>query len=189
MANTHTYLIKALCIYDKCYPSVLCLYCGKVEVSDHVFSCVVDNLAHHQLSLPSLVVLQLMSICVPDLLVFLALYKSFVFNGWLQEAVTVFHDLKIAGVKITDFVHSICSAFRNNIWLVCAKHCAFMEKNGLISVDRSFVIPVSGLVSRFLAGVVKLLGITEAFGILFGFCKSCSFFSGIGDLVSVNIVV
>ncbi|KAG9292227.1 hypothetical protein G9A89_023947 [Geosiphon pyriformis] len=183
-------------IYNKCYPSVLCLYCGKVEVSDHVFSCVIDDLACHQvlescmsfwkllsgLSLFSSVVLQFMSTCAPDLLVFSALYKGF-------EAVTVFHDPKIAGVKITDFVCFIYSAFRNNIWLVCAKHCAFMEKNGLISADGSFIIPVSGLVSRFSAGVVKLLGITEAFGILFGFCKFCLFFSGIDDLVSVNIIV
>ncbi|KAG9285571.1 hypothetical protein G9A89_006560 [Geosiphon pyriformis] len=212
-ADTHTYLMKALYywlsvtvwrhIYNKCYPNVLYLYCGEVEVSDHVFSCVVDDLACHQvlescmfswkslsgLFFSSSVVLQLMLSCALDLLVSLAFYKSFVFNGWLQKAVTVFHDPKIAGVKITDFMHSICSTFRNNIWLVCAKHYAFMEKNGLIPVDGSFVIPVSGLVSRFSAGVVKLFGITEAFGVLFGFCKSCSFFSDIGDLVSVNIVV
>ncbi|KAG9292350.1 hypothetical protein G9A89_015220 [Geosiphon pyriformis] len=190
-ADTRTYLMKALhCqlsvavrrhIYNKCYLSVLCLYCDKVEVFDH--------LSLSGLFLSSSVVLQLMSICTPDLLVFLALYKGFVFNGWLQEAVAVFYDPKIAGVKITDFVHSICFTFRNNIWLVCAKHHVFMEKNGLIPVNGSFVIPVSGLVLRFLAGVVKLLGITKAFGILFGFHKSCSFFLGISDLVSVNIVV
>ncbi|KAG9299065.1 hypothetical protein G9A89_020378 [Geosiphon pyriformis] len=106
-----------------------------------------------------------------DLHMATAFYKGFVFNGWLQEAVTVFHNPKIAGVKITDFVHSICSAFRNNIWLICAKHCAIMEKNGLIPVDGSFVIPVSGLVLKFSTGVVKLLGVTEVFGVLFGFCN------------------
>ncbi|KAG9286454.1 hypothetical protein G9A89_014620 [Geosiphon pyriformis] len=181
-ADTRTYLMKALhhrlpvavqkCIYNKCYSSVLCLYCGKIEVSDHVFSCVVDDLARHQL----------MSICASDLLVFSALYKSF-------EAVTVFHDPKIAGVKITDFMRSLCSTFKNDIWLVCIKHCVFMEKNSLIPADRSIPIPVFGLVSRLLPGVIKLLGITEVFDILFGFCKSCLFFSGIGDMVSVNIVV
>ncbi|KAG9294181.1 hypothetical protein G9A89_021540 [Geosiphon pyriformis] len=158
-ADTCTYLIKTLhyrlpvavqkCIYDKCYPSVLYLYCGKVEVSDHVFSCVIDN----------------------------------------SEAVTVFHDLKVAGVKITDFMHSLCSAFRNDIWLVCTKHCAFMEKNGLIPVNGSIPILVFGSVLRLSPGVIKLLGVTEAFGVLFGFHKSCSFFSDIGDMVSVNIVV
>ncbi|KAG9307264.1 hypothetical protein G9A89_017092 [Geosiphon pyriformis] len=57
-ADTRTYLMKTLhCqlpvavwkrIYDKCYPSVLCLYCDEIEVSDHVFSCMVDDLAHCQ---------------------------------------------------------------------------------------------------------------------------------------------
>ncbi|KAG9288361.1 hypothetical protein G9A89_021392 [Geosiphon pyriformis] len=213
-----------------------------------------------------------LSTCALDLLVFLALYKGFVFNEWLQEATAVFHNPKIAGVKITDFVHSLCSAFKNEIWLVCAKHRAFMEKNGLIPADGSISIPVfgsvlrllsgvvklfgvteafgwiqeaisifhdskvtdikiadfvhsfciafrnniwlvrakyhayikknglipvdglisisvSGLVLRFSDGVVKLLGIVEAFGVHFGFHKSCSFFSGIDDLVSVNIIV
>ncbi|KAG9294787.1 hypothetical protein G9A89_000150 [Geosiphon pyriformis] len=204
-ADTCTYLMKALhhripvtvqkCIYNKYYPSVLCLYCGEVEVSNHVFSYVVlkSYMFYWKLLsglfLPSSVVLQLMSTCASDLLVFLALYKGFVFNGWLQEAVTVFHDPKVAGVKITDFMHSLCSAFRNDIWLVHTKHRAFMEKNGLIPVDKSISIPVFGLVLRLSPGVIKLLGITEVFGIFFGFCKSCSFFSGIGDMVSVNIVV
>ncbi|KAG9293590.1 hypothetical protein G9A89_005593 [Geosiphon pyriformis] len=201
-ADTHTYLMKALyCqlpvavwkhIYNKCYPSVLCLYCGKVKISDYVFSCVVDDLAHHQslsgLSLLFLVVLQFMLTCALDLLVFSALYKGFVFNEWLQEAVTVFHDSKIVGVKITDFMCSLCSTFRNDIWLVHTKHRVFIEKNSLILVDGSIPIPVFGLVLRLLPSVVKLLGVTEAFGILFSFHKSCLFFSGIGDIVFVNIV-
>ncbi|KAG9293967.1 hypothetical protein G9A89_019305 [Geosiphon pyriformis] len=212
-ANTQTYFMKALyCqlpiavrkhIYDKYYPNVLYLYCGEVEVSDHVFSCVVNDSACCQvlescmsswrvlsgLSLPSLGVLQLLSTCALNFLVFSALYKGFVFNSWLWEAISVFHDPKITCIRISDFVQSICLAFRNNIWLVRAKHRAFMEKNGLISVNGSILILVSGLVSGFSAGVIKLLGIAEAFGVYFGFCKSCSFFSGIGDLVSVNISV
>ncbi|KAG9298623.1 hypothetical protein G9A89_012691 [Geosiphon pyriformis] len=150
-ANIHTYLIKALhrqlsmavrkWIYDRCYSSVLCLYCGEVKVSDHI-----------------------------------------------QEAVSIFHNSKVASIKIADFVCFLCVAFRNNIWLVYAKHCIYMEKNGLILMDGLISVSVSGLVSRFLDGVVKLLGIAEAFGIRFGFCKSCSFFLGIGDLVSVNII-
>ncbi|KAG9285955.1 hypothetical protein G9A89_002375 [Geosiphon pyriformis] len=212
-ADTCTYLMKALhhqlpvavwkCIYNKCYPNVLCLYCSEVEVSDHVFSCAVDNSVHCQvlescmsywkslsgLFLPSLVVLQLMLTCASDLLVSLALYKGFVFNGWLQEAVTVFHDPKIAGVKITDFMCFLYFAFRNDIWLVYIKYRAFMEKNDLIPVDGSILIPVFGLVSRLSPSVVKLLGIIEAFGVLFGFYKSCLFFLGVGNMVSVNIVV
>ncbi|KAG9284053.1 hypothetical protein G9A89_022827 [Geosiphon pyriformis] len=195
-AEARTYLIKTLycqlsiaiwkCIYNKYYPSVLYLYCDKVEVSDHVFSCMVDDSVCYQvlsgLFLSSSGVLQLLSNCVLNLLIFLAFYKGF-------EAISVFHDSKVAGVKISDFVQSICLAFRNKIWLVYARHHAFMKKNGLIPVDGSIFILVSGLVSGFSAGVIKLLGVAEAFGVRFGFCKSCSFFSGIGDLVFVNISV
>ncbi|KAG9296700.1 hypothetical protein G9A89_001332 [Geosiphon pyriformis] len=201
-ADTRTYFMKKR-IYNKCYLSVLCLYCGEIEISDHVFFCAVDDSACCQvlefymfywrllsgLSFLSSVVLQLMLTCASDLLIFLALYKSFVFNEWLQEAITVFHDPKIAGVKITDFMCSLCSAFRNDIWLVCTKHCAFIKKNNLIPVDGSISISVFGSVSRLLPGVIKLLGVTKVFGVFFGFHKSCLFFSGIGDMISVNIVV
>ncbi|KAG9305003.1 hypothetical protein G9A89_007406 [Geosiphon pyriformis] len=47
-----SYFIKALhyrlpvavckCLYDKYYPSVVCLYCDDVEVSDHVFFCAFN---------------------------------------------------------------------------------------------------------------------------------------------------
>ncbi|KAG9301946.1 hypothetical protein G9A89_020990 [Geosiphon pyriformis] len=164
-------------IYDKCYPSVLCLYCGEIEVSDHMFSCVVDDSAHFQVLescifswkvlsgffLPSLGVLQLLSTCALNFLVFLALYKGFVFNGWLWEAISIFHDPKVAGIRIFDFVRSIYLVFKNDIWLVHAKHYAFMKKNGLIPVNGSIPISVSGLVLKFSAGVIKLLGIAKAF--------------------------
>ncbi|KAG9284257.1 hypothetical protein G9A89_002067 [Geosiphon pyriformis] len=49
LAVLHTYLMKAVHrrlpvairkrLYDKCYPSVLCLMCGEVEFSDHAFTC------------------------------------------------------------------------------------------------------------------------------------------------------
>ncbi|KAG9285363.1 hypothetical protein G9A89_010838 [Geosiphon pyriformis] len=171
IADTRTYFIKALhCwlpmavqkrIYNKCYPSVLCLYCGEVEVSNHVFSYVINDSAHHQVlescmsswkvlsgfSLFSSSVLQLLSTCALDFPVSSALYKSFVFNGWLWEAISVFYNPKVAGIKIADFIQSICLAFRNDIWLVCVKHCVFMEKNDLILVDGLIPISVSGLVS------------------------------------------
>ncbi|KAG9300046.1 hypothetical protein G9A89_018323 [Geosiphon pyriformis] len=52
-ANAHTYFMKALhyqlpvavqkCLYNRFYPSVLCLYYGDVEASDHVFSYKINN--------------------------------------------------------------------------------------------------------------------------------------------------
>ncbi|KAG9286189.1 hypothetical protein G9A89_014175 [Geosiphon pyriformis] len=211
-ADICTYFMKALHhwlsmavrkrIYDKCYPSVLCLYCDEMEVSDHVFSCVIDDVACHRilescmsswkvlsgLFLSASCVLQLLLACASDFLVFSTLCKGFVFKGWLQEAVSVFHVPKVADIKIADFVRSICVAFRDNIWLVHAKHHAYIERNGLILVDGLVSVSISGLTSRFSDGVIKLLGIAEAFGIRFGFRKSCFFFSGIGDLVSINII-
>ncbi|KAG9298836.1 hypothetical protein G9A89_015857 [Geosiphon pyriformis] len=54
-AGSYFYFIKALhhrlpvavrkCLYNKHYPSVMCLYCDNVEVSDYVFSCPFDATA------------------------------------------------------------------------------------------------------------------------------------------------
>ncbi|KAG9300733.1 hypothetical protein G9A89_023531 [Geosiphon pyriformis] len=59
MASFKTYFMKALhChfsvavhkhLYDKCYPSVVCLFCGDIEILDHVFSCFFDAAGHAQL--------------------------------------------------------------------------------------------------------------------------------------------
>ncbi|KAG9287460.1 hypothetical protein G9A89_023832 [Geosiphon pyriformis] len=213
LANAHTYFMKALYhwlpvavrkhLYNIYYPSVLCLYCGDVESSDHVFFCKVDNSACSQIlnshvafwkALTGLllflsVVMQLLSSCASDSPVFMALYKSFVFNDWFCKAVSAFRDPKIAELEMVKFVHSLSLAFRDGVWLVCAKHRAYMEKTKLIPSDGSTPVSVSGLVSGFSAGVVKLLGITETMGVRFGFCKPCLFFSGIGSSVSVCISV
>ncbi|KAG9303672.1 hypothetical protein G9A89_018569 [Geosiphon pyriformis] len=210
-ANARTYFMKALHhqlpvavrkhLYNKCYPNVLCLYCGDVESSDHVFFCKVDNSARNWilnsyvaswkaltgLSLFSLVVMQLLLSCAFDFPVFVALCKGFVFNNWFRKTVSVFRDPKIAGLEVVKFVRSLGLAFRNGVWMVCAKHCAYMEKTKLIPLDGSTPVSVSGLISGFSAGVVKLLGITETVGVRFGFHKPCLFFSGVDNLVSVYI--
>ncbi|KAG9303874.1 hypothetical protein G9A89_005784 [Geosiphon pyriformis] len=58
-----------------------------------------------------------------------------------------------------------------------------MEKNELIPLNSLALILAFGLALRFSTGVVKLLDIADAFGIRFGFCKSCLFFLGIGNQV------
>ncbi|KAG9302418.1 hypothetical protein G9A89_011468 [Geosiphon pyriformis] len=203
MKSLHHRLLVAVrkCLYDKHYPSMLCLYCDEVEVSDHVFSCKVDESVRHQLlnshvgswkalsgsSHSSSDILQLLSSSVSDSSVFMALFKGFVFNGWFSKAVSIFHDPKIAVLEIVKFVYSLGLAFRKDVWLIHAKHRAYMEKNGLIPLDGSAVVSVHGLASRFFAGVVRLLGITSALGVHFGFRKACLFFSGIGESVLVHI--
>ncbi|KAG9302176.1 hypothetical protein G9A89_020610 [Geosiphon pyriformis] len=133
--------------------------------------------------------MKLLATCAANIKVGSALCKSFVFNEWYRESVTVFKDSKIASLNIVSFVHELCLAFQEDIWLVRTKHQTFMEKNNLILRDGSIPILVAGLFSVFLAGVIKLLGIANVLGVGFGFYKSCLFFSGIGDLVSVNIGV
>ncbi|KAG9294142.1 hypothetical protein G9A89_021501 [Geosiphon pyriformis] len=132
-------------------------------------------------------ILHLLSFCVSDSSMFMAFFKDFVFNGWFCETVCIFHNPKITVLEIVKFVRFLGLAFRENVWSVHAKHRAYMEKNGLISPDGSAVISVHDLASRFSARVVKLLGITDALSVHFGFRKSCLFFSGVGNSVSVHI--
>ncbi|KAG9293500.1 hypothetical protein G9A89_009224 [Geosiphon pyriformis] len=199
-AGICTYFMKALHhwlpvavrkhLYNRCYPSVLCLYCGEVETSDYVFFCKIDDSTQSHI-LDSYInswktfsglfhysscVLQLLLSCVSDFMVSMALYKSFVFNSWFCKAVSVFHDPKVAGLEVVKFVRSLGLTFRDNIWLVHIKHQAYIKKANLIPLDSSTFATVLGLASGLSAGVVKLLGIAEALGICFGFHKSCLFF-------------
>ncbi|KAG9304058.1 hypothetical protein G9A89_005968 [Geosiphon pyriformis] len=185
-------------LYDKHYPSVMCLFCGDVEVSNHAFSCPFDadgraqllnahaavwsvcsSLAHSSLS-----VLQLLSTCVFNVSVSTALYKSFVFKDWFCKSVSVFKDSRKASQNIVVFVCKFSLAFWEDIWLVCAKHCAFMEKNGLILCNESAPVPISGLSLRLSSDVTQLLGVAKTIGIGFKFRL---FFSGIEGKVSVHI--
>ncbi|KAG9284473.1 hypothetical protein G9A89_014077 [Geosiphon pyriformis] len=164
--STHTaslcsYFIKALhhCLPVICYPSVMCLFCGDVEISDHVFSCLFDTANHAQL-------IELLHTCVSDLVVGTALFKGFVFDNWYHESVLVFKDPKIA-----------------------AQNIVIMEKSGLISQNGSVSVSVFGFSVVLSAGVIKLLGVADTFGISFGFHKSCPFFSDIENMVFVYISV
>ncbi|KAG9298242.1 hypothetical protein G9A89_002730 [Geosiphon pyriformis] len=167
---------------------VLCLYCGKMETSDHILNTHFKSwMKLSGLSLSSFCMLQLLSSCASDVSVFMALFKEFVFSDWFREAVNVFKALKVANLNIVKFVHSLSLAFRSDIWLVRVKYHAFMKRNNLIPLDGSFPISVPGLASRISAGVVRLLGMAEACGVHFGFHKHCSFFFGVGGSVSVHI--
>ncbi|KAG9294169.1 hypothetical protein G9A89_021528 [Geosiphon pyriformis] len=77
----------------------------------------------------------------------------------------------------------------DNVWLICAKHYAYIEKNGLILLDKSAFVLVFGLTSELLASVIRLLGIIEAFGVYFGFYRPCLFFSDIDVLVTTRRIV
>ncbi|KAG9293190.1 hypothetical protein G9A89_010527 [Geosiphon pyriformis] len=205
MAGCRIYFIKALyhqlsvavhkCLYDRRYPSVVCLFCDNIETLDHDAVGHAYLLGTHASAWKALsglfhsssCVLQVLASCVSEVGVGVALCKGFVFNEWFCELVSVFKDSKEGTKKIVSFVREFCLVFQDDIWLVRARHQAFMEKHGLIPHDGSTSVSVSGLLMVFSAGVVRLLGVAEAFGVGFGFHKFCLFFLDIGDLISVHI--
>ncbi|KAG9307584.1 hypothetical protein G9A89_023149 [Geosiphon pyriformis] len=210
-AGIRTYFMKALhhrlsvavhkCLYDRGYPSVICLFCGCVEVSDHVFFCNTDaatrvhllgNYAMIWKNISSLCcstssVLQFLFSCVLNTSLRIALCKGFVFKKWFHEAVSVFGDSKSASVKVVNFVHVLCLVFKDEIWSVCVKYCVFMEKRNLISRDSFLPNSKSGLSFVYSAGIIKLLGIDVALGVNFGFHKFSLFISDAFDMVFVSI--
>ncbi|KAG9305073.1 hypothetical protein G9A89_007713 [Geosiphon pyriformis] len=201
-ASFCSYFIKALyhrlpvavrkCLYDRCYPSVICLYCGDIELSDHVFSCMFDMAAWFQLfvdfvstwrtvfglSYTSSYVSQMLSNCLADLELVALLCKGFVLVNWCQKATSCFDNSKVAFGKVIEFVHDLCLSFRNDIWLVCSKHCVYIEKHSLILRNGSIFVSVSGNV---------LLGIDDTFGVSFGLHSFCWFFSGISNSVFAHM--
>ncbi|KAG9302330.1 hypothetical protein G9A89_008822 [Geosiphon pyriformis] len=187
-AGSRTYFMKALHhrLPVAGYLNVMCLFCGNVEISDHVFSCSFDAgdraqlinayvsvwKTHSGLSYSTSCVLQLLFACT---------------SNAYRESLSVFKNSKTVAQNIVAFIREFCLAFHNDIWLVHMKHRAVMEKSGLVSCDGSIPISVSGLPLVLLSSVVRLLGIADALGVGFGFRKSSLFFSGVGNLVSVYI--
>ncbi|KAG9294166.1 hypothetical protein G9A89_021525 [Geosiphon pyriformis] len=165
--------------------SIVCLFCENVKFLDHVFSCRMDSEAHKKLLDAHMATWKASSGQLRSFSCVFQLLSSCSSN--FAEAFSVFKDPKIASCKVVDFVHSFRLAYRNNIWLVPFKHRALMEKGGLILCDGTISVVVTGPSSVLSSGVVKLLGIAEAFGVSFGMCKSCLFFSDIGDFISVRV--
>ncbi|KAG9298742.1 hypothetical protein G9A89_012810 [Geosiphon pyriformis] len=184
-STLHTYIMKAVhrklpvvvrkSLYDKCYPSVLCLFCGGVEFSDHAFTCVhefgicgeilAEASAHWSAlaggSLAS-AMLQVLSQCSFDVRLYTLVCKGF-------EACSIFEDKKVATTQIVDYV--------------------VMEKAGLVC-DSGVVSGLSCSVSSVLSDdVVRLLGMANFFAVSFGYQKSYCFFSGLGGSVQVIIGV
>ncbi|KAG9304448.1 hypothetical protein G9A89_020010 [Geosiphon pyriformis] len=170
MAGFHTYFIKALYhhlpvamrkrLYNRGYPSVVCLFCGEVEVSDHVFSCSSNTDSCANLLDTYAAAWKLLSTCISDVTVSMALCKGFVFSNWYCESVSVYKDPKVTVVNVVNF---------------------------LIPHHNSIPVTISGFSAQLLAGVIRLLGVADALSISFGYHKCCLFYVGVGDMASVHI--
>ncbi|KAG9292018.1 hypothetical protein G9A89_017917 [Geosiphon pyriformis] len=190
----HTYVMKAVHrrlpvavrkrLYNKCYLNVLCLCCGKVEFSDHAFTCVHESsVCALAGGFPASAVLRVLSRCFIDVGLYTLVCKGFVLEEWYEEACSVFEDRKVAAARIVDFVRFVVGLYHAKVWLARASHRVVMEKAGLVCN----VGVVSGLpcgVSSVLSdGIVRLLGVANFFAVSFGHRKSYCFFSGLDDSV------
>ncbi|KAG9295234.1 hypothetical protein G9A89_000057 [Geosiphon pyriformis] len=211
-STLRTYVIKAVHrrlpvavrkrLYDKCYPSVLCLFCGKVEFSDHVFTCVHESGIRGEIlvkasvcwsalagGFPASAVLRVLSQCSINVGLYTLVCKGFVLEEWYEEACDVFENRKVATARIVDYVRFVVELHRAKVWLARASHQVVMEKAGLVCD----VGVVSGLpcgVSSVLSdGIVRLLGLANSFAVSFGRRKPYCFFFGLGGSVWVVIDV
>ncbi|KAG9294237.1 hypothetical protein G9A89_021596 [Geosiphon pyriformis] len=93
------------------------------------------------------------------------LYLSLVWDPDLHMAIGFTGRLlaSIAGLEVVKFACFSGLTFWDKVWMVCVKHCAYIEKAKLIPLNGSVLVLISGLVLEFSVGVVKLLGITKAF--------------------------
>ncbi|KAG9284898.1 hypothetical protein G9A89_006276 [Geosiphon pyriformis] len=87
IAGLHSYFLKAFHyhllvavrkrLYSKVYPSVSYLHCGEVEM---------------------------LSLCISDDVLYTTMGKDFVFRDWVQKALSILGDIKVAERFIVDFV-------------------------------------------------------------------------------------
>ncbi|KAG9294668.1 hypothetical protein G9A89_008147 [Geosiphon pyriformis] len=203
-SNLCSYLIKAKRLYDKSYSGILCLLCGKVEFSDHAFTCSQDVVIHDEILVEASVcwvlvadlcdslssaVLQMLSACSLDVSLYSIVCKGFVLNEWCEEAQGVFNDKKQAIGEIVNFVKFVTDLHHVRVWLVRSEHRMQIEKTGLVA-DSGVVSGLSHDVFFILSDrIVRMLGVVDSFAISFGCHLPCCFFSGLDGVVSVIIGV
>ncbi|KAG9302143.1 hypothetical protein G9A89_020577 [Geosiphon pyriformis] len=173
-------------LYDKYYPGVLCLHCGKVEFSDHVFTCNKESVSYKEilfecvagwksiagscLQIPSTVLVSLFS-CVFNIGLYALLCKSFVLVRWFEKVLQIFEDCREAACILVDFVYSIGIHHRSVLWEFRSRFRADMEKDSLVSDSEVLPVVSCGAVRDLSDGVVRLIGIDDFFGISFGFFR------------------
>ncbi|KAG9304126.1 hypothetical protein G9A89_019688 [Geosiphon pyriformis] len=211
-STLHTYIIKAVHrrlsvvvrkrLYNKHYPSVLCLFCDGVEFSDHAFTCVYESsicgeiLAETSACWSALAdgssasaMLWVLFQCSFDVELYTLVCKEFVLGEWYEEACSIFEDRKVAATQIVNYVRFIVELHCAKTWLARASHRVVIEKAGLIC-DSGVVSGLSRSVSSVLSDdVVRLLGVANFFAVSFGHRKSYCFFSGLSGSVRVVIGV
>ncbi|KAG9303965.1 hypothetical protein G9A89_005875 [Geosiphon pyriformis] len=128
-ANLCTYLMKAVYkrllvavrkrLYNRSYPGVLCLLCGEVEFSDHVFACsdnsglrrnILVEAVEKWISLSGIsssslsAILFLLLLCSLGVSLYIAMCKGFVIRNWYAKAVLVFEGKEKATQTLVEYI-------------------------------------------------------------------------------------
>ncbi|KAG9290922.1 hypothetical protein G9A89_011072 [Geosiphon pyriformis] len=163
-------------LYNKCYPSVLCLLCGGVEFFDHAFTCVHESGVRG------------------EILAEASAYWSALAGGsptstileWYEEACSIFENSKVAAAQIVNYVRFVVGLHHAKVWLVRSSHRVVIEKTGLVC-DGGVVFGLSYDVPSVLSdGIVRLLGVANFFAINFGCQKPFCFFSGLDGSTTIG---
>ncbi|KAG9300298.1 hypothetical protein G9A89_011371 [Geosiphon pyriformis] len=107
-------------LYNKCYSSVLCLFCGEVEFSDHIFTCVHEFGIRGEIlaeasacwsalagGSPASAMLQVLSQCSIDVGLYTLVCKGFVLEEWYEEACGIFENRKVAAAQIVNYIRFV----------------------------------------------------------------------------------
>ncbi|KAG9300611.1 hypothetical protein G9A89_005211 [Geosiphon pyriformis] len=182
-------------LYDKHYFSVLCLFCSRVEFSDHAFTCVYESGVRGKIlakasarwsalagGSPASAMLRVLSQCSIDVELYTLVCKGFVLGEWYKEACSIFEDRKVAATQIVDYIRFVVELYHAKVWLARASHRVVIEKTGLVCD--------SGVVSGLSCGVFSVLsdGVIRLFSVANFFASYC-FFSGLSGSVRIIIGV
>ncbi|KAG9304592.1 hypothetical protein G9A89_020156 [Geosiphon pyriformis] len=159
-------------LYDKRYPNVLCLLCGKVELLDHIFTYAQNIVAlADACGLFFSVVLQTLSCCLSDVGTYAVVYKEFVLKDWCAEAVEIFDSKKKITFAVVNFVMYLVELHHFQAWLMRSKFRVDIEKAGLVG-NGSIVLDLSCCLMLMLLNSMTM-----------------PFFSSLDCNISVNISV
>ncbi|KAG9304494.1 hypothetical protein G9A89_020058 [Geosiphon pyriformis] len=188
-------------IYNLNYSSVVCIQCGLMEDSDHVFSCSHNvNVRDTLLSNATLewnvllgasanenVVAKLLNEAASSIDLFTVLAKSFVLKSWIVNTLGCLNADSDGGVLVVNFVCHFAESHRSAVWLLVAKLRAYYKKYNLLLHNRLSILLMSGLFSLWSIETIWNFGFRLSIHVCFGL-HLCLTRSDFGFLCNVLVV-
>ncbi|KAG9290240.1 hypothetical protein G9A89_022216 [Geosiphon pyriformis] len=186
-------------LYDLKYPNMVCIKCGMIENSDHLFLCKHDNVARLNILLNISMkwckmagefaerskIMQFLSETEFSNGLYILLAKGFVLKSWVSNAILCLGLVSGSGL-IVKLVCNLAESHRSDIWLPAAKLRAFYEKHNLLPCD-GFAVPlINSLSNLWDTSVIYGFGFRLGVYLCFGLC-SCFTKLGFGFLNSIPL--